>query len=138
MKPLFVVLCLSIFLFGCSPDSSNPEPSFYTIAMPVSDVDVPQEFTYGQTHTVSVMYRVPNTCFSFNTMVIEGEDNEKTVTVINTVLTNVLCEPYDNVISEASFDLRINSYEDYVFRFWKGKNVNGEDDYYVVEVPVRR
>lgn len=138
MKRLFVVLVLCFLIAGCSKDDSSPGPSFVFESMAVNDVQVPEEFVFGQTYTISMFYRVPSTCYSFHTIVIEEEGNQKTMTILNSVLTNVLCEPYDNVTSEASFDLNVNSYEPYVFRFWKGKDINGQDDYYIVEVPVRR
>ncbi|MDX1470712.1 MAG: hypothetical protein R3213_04385 [Flavobacteriaceae bacterium] len=138
MKRLFVVLYIGLLTVGCSVDSASNEPAYQTMFMPISEVELPESFVFGQSYNIKVYYNVPSNCYSFSNFFFQDEDNIKTIAVINSVLTNVMCETYTNVTDVASFDLRIDRNESYIFKFWKGKNVNGEDDYYVVEVPVRR
>jgi len=37
---------------------------------------------------------------------------------------------------DVSFDFKVIYTGTYVFKFWQGKDVNGNDLYYIVEVPV--
>ncbi|MCB0374809.1 MAG: hypothetical protein KDD04_02720, partial [Sinomicrobium sp.] len=61
--------------------------------------------------------------------------NETTVFLIASVFNDQPCQEL-NVEAEASFEFRPETAGDYVFRFWQGKNAEGDDIYYVVDVPV--
>lgn len=134
-KILFLILTLLLF-WNCSVDSASSQPTFSSKTMPVNNVYVPDEFRMGQTYNIMVDYFVPSTCYSFNNFYIIEEGTIITAAVINSVINDQLCEPYSGRLAEASFDLKVDSRGPYVFKFWKGKDSLGEDNYYVVEVPV--
>lgn len=125
-----------LLLLNCSVDSVSSEPTFHPESMPVNNVYIQDEFTFGNTYTIMVDYYVPSTCYSFKDFFFIGEGTELTSIVLNNVIDDQLCEPYNGRLEEASFDLKIENRGPYVFKFWKGKNSLGEDNYYTVEVPV--
>ncbi len=79
---------------------------------------------------------MPSTCYSFRDIIIEDQGNIKTIIVINSVIIGEICESYNERTDVASFDLRIDRRGSYILRFWRGKNENGLDDYYIAEIPV--
>lgn len=134
MKRIFFLLVLMVLQFSCSLETSNEDPiSFF---MPMESVELPLEFVYGETYTINVSYEVPSNCYSFRDFYIEQSGNTRTIAVMNWVITNQNCETFNNRLEVASFDLKIESRDRYVLRFWQGKDLNGQDNYYTVEIPV--
>lgn len=135
MKQLFL-LCVLVFSFAsCSVDTDNSNDFYYEI-LPVESVDIPTEFTLGETYEIRVSYLKPSGCHVFNDFYYVSELNQRTVAVINTVYPNRNCQEYDNELVEVSFNFMVNNNGTYVFRFWQGEDENGNDTYYIVEVPV--
>lgn len=136
MKKIGFVIATFLLLLNCSVDEGSSEPTFVPQTMPINDVFIPESFVYGDTYNIMVDYYVPNTCYSYRSFYVVEEENIITAAVFNSVINDALCEPYNNRLAQASFDLKINSRETYVLKFWRGKNNLGEDNYYIVEVPV--
>ncbi|MDO1502245.1 hypothetical protein Q2T40_19090 [Winogradskyella maritima] len=102
--------------------------------MSIQNVDIPDEFMLGETYEISMDYTRPNGCYEFSDFIYQVDFNERTVAVVDAVFTDVNCTQA-TVQATVSFDFRVTSSEDYVFRFYQGQ-VDGEDQYLVVEVPV--
>ncbi len=136
MKKIGFLICLLLLLLNCSADSVSSEPTFYPESMPVNNVYIAEAFTFGNTYTIRVDYFVPSTCYSFRDFYFEQEGTVLTSIVLNSVINGQLCEPYSGRLAEASFDIKVDLRGQYIFKFWKGKNSLGEDNYYTVEVPV--
>lgn len=134
MKKL-IILALIIGLFNsCTIDDGNTR-NFYTEFMPVTTVDAPEQFMLGGTYEISVTYVAPNDCYEFNRFVWQIANNVRTVAVLNTVYTDSNCSDISETV-QVSFDLNVTSSETYVFQFWQGQDAQGQDQYYVVEIPV--
>lgn len=129
-------MVLMVLQFSCSLETSNSEPTFYFETMPMESVELPSEFNFGEIYTINVSYKVPSTCYSFSDIFIDNEGNSKTIAIINSVISDQICESYNNRLDVASFDLKIENRDSYILRFWRGKDLNGQDNYYTVEVPV--
>ena len=130
---IIILLILAVVLTSCSIE--NDYPSFYTETIPIESVNMPQEFVFGDTYEIEITYNRPTTCYLFNNFFYDVVENERTIAVINTVYTNTTCTATDESVS-INFTLSITSTETYVFKFFQGKDENGEDQYYIVEVPV--
>lgn len=135
MKQLVILCILACFLASCSLSDDTNDDFYYEI-LPVESVDIPAEFTLGETYEIHLSYLRPSTCYAFNDFYYESELNQRTVAVINTVYPNSGCQDLDNEIVEVSFNFMVNNNGTYVFRFWQGEDENGNDMYYIVEVPV--
>jgi len=134
MKRLFL-LCLTILtLSSCSIDDDSP--NFYYEILPVENVVIPEEFVLGETYEITVSYFRPSGCYVFNDFYYASELNERTVAVINTVYSDQACATFENELVDVSFNFLVTSNGSYVFKFWQGEDENGNDTYYIVEVPV--
>ncbi|MBR9913492.1 MAG: hypothetical protein GYB32_01490 [Algicola sp.] len=133
MKKIFIISFLLFSLFSCSVGDDTP--NFYYEILPVESVDIPDEFQFGSVHEISLTYYKPTDCHVFNNFFYETDLNQRTVAVVTSVYTNQNCNDVNN-LEEVSFNFEVNSFEPYTFRFWQGTDENGNDTYYIVEVPV--
>lgn len=135
MKRLFLLCVLALSFTSCSIDRDDSSDFYYEI-LPIESVDIPDEFTLGETYAIHLKYLRPSTCYAFNDFYYTSEANQRTVAIINTVYPNAACETLDNEMVDVSFNFIVNNTGTYVFRFWQGEDANGNDTYYIVEVPV--
>ncbi len=135
MKRLFLLCIIALSFASCSGDDDSLN-DFYFEILPIESVDIPAEFNFGQTYKIKVSYLRPSGCHVFNDFYYTTELNQRTVAVINTVYPNQPCETFENELVEVSFNFMVTSNGTYVFRFWQGEDENGNDMYYIVEVPV--
>lgn len=134
MKKLVIFCALLCSLASCTL-GDNTQPNYSFEVLPIDSVDIPDQFTLGETYEITVHYTKPSSCYVFHDFYYVSELNQRTVAVINTVYTDQACtqatEPAD-----ATFNFMVNSNGTYVFKFWQGTDDNGTDLYYIVEVPV--
>lgn len=135
MKKLLALSLALILCASCSLDNENSSNYSFEI-LPVESVDIPSEFTLGETYTITVSYFKPSTCHHFNEFYYSKELNQRTIAPINIVYENDKCEILDNVLEEATFNFIVTSNGSYIFKFWQGKDANGDDQYLIIEVPV--
>ncbi|OUR98095.1 hypothetical protein A9Q86_13625 [Flavobacteriales bacterium 33_180_T64] len=136
MKKIFLLSFLMFSLFSCSLENDNP--SFSNEAIPIESVTIPEEFQFGQVYQIDVTYFKPSGCHVFNGFLFENNANERTIILVNTVHDDLDCETYafgTNEV-EASFNYQVNDVGIHTFKFWQGKDDNGNDLYYIVDVPV--
>jgi len=135
MKKILFLFVSSLILMSCDIGEGDQQNFFFEI-MPIQSVEIPSEFTFGETYELSVSYMAPNDCYEFNDLFFQHNiDNEQVISVINTVYTDQVC----NFVDEAEvvpFDFTINSMDTYIFKFWQGKDNTGNDIFLIVEVPV--
>jgi hypothetical protein len=136
-KILFLALLVSLTLLNsCSIDDENIA-NFQFDFIPIEDVEMPQEFNFGETHVISVTYKRPTTCHSFsNFQYIQGEGNLRTIAVINLVTSDNNCETLEEDFQTETFSFSVLNLDPYTFRFWQGKDDNDQDIYLIYEVPV--
>lgn len=133
MKKILLLFVLGAVI-SCDIGSDDG-PNFTSELMSIQSVDIPDEFTFGETYEITVSYTRPNECYSFNDFFFQPNGNVRTVAVVDNVALNEPCT--DNItFASESFDFRVTSMETYEFRFYRGMLVNGDDDYIVIEVPV--
>ena len=97
---------------------------------------MPDAFQFGSTHEITMTYLRPSGCHVFSDFYYLSEMNQKTVAIISTVFPDQDCQVFENEEVEVTLNFRVNDIDPYVFRFWQGEDENGNDIYYVVEVPV--
>lgn len=141
MKKLLLFSFLICLVSSCGPKDDN-SLNFYYETLPIESVDMPDEFVFGSTYQITMTYLKPSNCHLFNDFYYVSEQNQRTIAIITTVFPDQDCQIYNNQIEEVSFNFQVNSidqtssFEPYVFRFWQGEDENGNDTYYVIEVPV--
>ena len=135
MKKLLALSLALILCISCSLDDDNYTNYSFEI-LPVESVDIPSEFTLGETYPITVTYSRPTSCHYFREFYYAKNLNERTVAPINIVYENDNCETLENVLEEATFNFIVTGNGSYIFKFWQGEDANGDDQYLIIEVPV--
>lgn len=135
MKKIISLVAL-VFLFNaCSRDDGDS----YTLELvPIESVDIPSQFTLGQTYPITVHYNRPTSCYYFNKLFYEKNLNIRTIAVENVVLESNNCEPLIGTSAAVTetFNFIVTSNGSYIFKFYNGKDTNGEPIFLEYEVPV--
>ncbi|WP_157957261.1 hypothetical protein [Winogradskyella tangerina] len=136
MKKLYYIAVLfTLTLFSC--DIGDGDQQFQFEVMPITSVQVPDEFQLGSTYEISVSYNRPNDCYEFNDFLYSVNGAERSVAVVNTVYatSNTGCggSPESETVG---FDFTVTSIETHIFKFFQGTDSAGIDQYHIVEVPV--
>jgi len=129
---LLAFIFLSAFT-SCSLDDDNTYVG--TIVIPIESVEIPEEFVYGETYEIKITYNRPSTCYQFYNFLYDINGNERTVAVINSVYSNSSCIEEEESIT-VSLNFIVTGTETYLFKFYQGHDEEGEDQYFLVEVPV--
>lgn len=136
MKKIISLLALLFVLNSCSLDDNGPKYNFELT--PIVSVDIPTEFTLGATYPITVHYNKPTTCYFFNQLYYEKNLNVRTIAVENAVKDSNQCTPLtgDEAAAEYTFNFYVTSNGSYIFKFYQGKDENGESIFLEYEVPV--
>ena len=81
-------------------------------------------------------YLKPSNCHAFRDFYYRKNNNERIVAPINYVFEKNNCETLENELVESTFNFVVTSNGSYIFKFWQGEDVDGEDQYLTIEVPV--
>ena len=121
-----------------SCDISDDSVPFTTEFVPIESVTIPSEFVLGQTYPMQLTYFKPSTCHSFYNFYYDTDGHTRTIGVLNLRYQRDNCEtlPQEGNEEVVSFDFRVTQTGTYIFKFYQGKDENGTDSYYIVEVPV--
>ena len=105
---------------------------------PIVSVDIPTEFTLGETYPITVHYVKPTTCYFFNQLYYDKNLNIRTIAVENAVRISEYCTPLtgDEAAAEYTFNFYVTSNGSYIFKFYQGKDENGQSIFLEYEVPV--
>lgn len=134
MKRILSVIIILVFFISCSVEDTLQE---YTVEkMPIESVDLPQVFVYGNTYTVTITYEKPTSCHGYDGIIFSREENTRTIAIQNILVVGSNCQDLTNEFAETSFDITVEEYEPYVFKFWQGKNDDGEDIFLEYEIMV--
>ena len=96
---------------------------------------MPEQFVQGQTYEILVTYNIPSSCYQFNDFIYEIDGHERTIAVVNTVYNDSSCILETESVT-VGFDFMVSGTDTYLFKFFQGEDEAGEDQYYLVEVPV--
>ena len=130
---LLIIVYVSVFT-SCSLESKGPD-SFYSEFMPIESVEIPEYFVYGESYEILLNYVKPSSCYHFYDFYYEINSNERIVAIINTIYTDTSCIEEPQSIS-ANLNFMVTDTETYIFKFYQGEDEDGQDQYYLVEVPV--
>ncbi len=138
MKRLYFLLFSTVFVLGaCSFDDDGV--NFHYTPLEIVNADVPESFDFGGTYTISVDILRPDDCTLTDSFDVRrfttDSTNVRTVTAIGILLDNDDCLPLDQEIQD-SFEFEVIYTNPYIFRFYSGKDENGDSEFIEVEVPV--
>jgi hypothetical protein len=137
MKKL-LVLFLSILVFSsCDLESDNP--SYHLEVLPVVSYEIPGTFVKGETYPIKLWYRLPTTCHGFNGIYYQKDaTTTRTIGIHSYVLDRNDCQPLSDELEPivATFNFMVTSTGSYLFKFYKGKDEEGNPVFESVEIPV--
>ncbi len=133
MKKLVLLLSLLFAFNSCSTDDGD---NFRFELLPVESVEIPNEFTLGETYEITIRYYRPSTCHAFNSFYYEKNLNTRTIAVESIVFEQDGCEALESVLVEKKLNFHVTNNGSYIFKFWQGANEYGEDVFLEYEIPV--
>jgi len=135
MKKIISLIALFFLFISCSPDH---EPNYLYEVLPIESVDIPTEFTLGETYPITVHFNRPTSCHYFNGLYYQKDLNIRTVAVESAVEQRNNCQELsgDAAADEYTFNFYVTSNGSYIFKFWQGKDDQGNNIFLEYEVPV--
>lgn len=128
---LFIVLIISVL--SCSTD--NPDTYTYEV-LPVESYTLPASFTLGQTYEIKLKYQKPTSCHLYQGIYYGKDLNTRTIAIQAASKDNEVCNLALPAQSEVSFNFLVTNTGSYIFKFYKGKDAQGENQFEDVEIPV--
>ena len=134
-KKIISLLALFFILNSCSP-ADDTQYSFKL--MPIESVDIPAEFTLGETYPITVHYTVPTSCYYFSSLYYDKDLNIRTIAIENAIAQRNNCQ--DLIAADGAktytFNFYVTSNGSYIFKFYQGKDDQGNNIFLEYEVPV--
>jgi hypothetical protein len=134
MKKLASLLILLFLFNSCTP--TNDGPNYLFELLKIESVEIPTEFTLGQTYPITVHYKLPTSCHFFNQLYYNKDLNIRTIAVESAVAQRDNCVDTPDETGEYTFNFYVTSNGSYIFKFYQGKDVNGENIFLEYTVPV--
>lgn len=131
MKKIAISIVFLIIFLACS----NAEPIFELKILPVKDAKTPAFFEHGTIDTISIKYELPNRCHSFKGVYYKYDNTARIVAIYTLFDVESTC-PESIIEQEIDIPIHVLQQENYIFKFYKGKNSNGENVFEEIEVPV--
>ena len=135
MKKIISFFALFILFNSCSPGDDTQ----YTFKlMPIDSVEIPTEFTLGETYPITVHYTVPTSCYYFSSLYYDKDLNVRTIAVENAIAQRNNCQDLSAADGATSytFNFYVTSNGSYIFKFYQGKDDQGNEIFLQYEVPV--
>lgn len=134
MKKIILLFAGLLLFYSCLNNDDHRINYNYEL-LPIDSYTTPASFTYGEKDTIKVKYSLKNGCYGFDGIHYEYHDTVRVVAVrafvaLDEVCTQAIIQNEYNLIVTATQE------EDYVFKFYKGKDDNGENIFEEVIVPV--
>jgi hypothetical protein len=136
MKRILFLVSLVFLLNSCSMEDDSI--NYHYEILPVDSFELPESFVFGQTYPIKIYYKRPTTCHGFDGFYYDSHMNTRTIAIQSIVMnqSNCLEISAEEPSLEATLNFSVVYNETYLFRFYKGKDENGEDIFEEVEVPV--
>lgn len=135
MKRYILILFVAVISFSSCSLESEDQISFSLVFLPIETAEVPTEFEFGETYSITISYFLPSACYQFRDIYYDYDENSRIIAV-NSILNNDQICTQALIEQEHTFSVLCSQEENYVFKFWQGENSQGEDQYLIVEVPV--
>ena len=130
MKKLALII-LTLIITSCSVDT----PDYQYKLLEIKDFTVSQSFNYGEVATIKVTYELPSSCYEFHSLYYQYKETTRIVAIRSLEILGENC-PQVVIEKELEIPITVSQKEDYLFKFWKGKDNNGEDIFEEKVVPV--
>lgn len=135
MKKIILVITLIISLSACTIDNDNNNYYTYQV-LPVESYILPESFTLGQTYNITLKYQRQTACEIFQGIYYSKDLNTRTIAIQTASKSDQACTQELPELSETKFDFKVTNTGSYIFKFFKGKDIEGKDTFEDVEIQV--
>ena len=125
MKKMFFILS------SCEVDQENVS----MVTLPVESVEMPAVFELGETYPIIMRYHRPSSCHLPYDIYYEKDLNVR-ICAVNNIVREGNCNQLDEYLVEESFNFHVTNTGNYIFKFWTGEDVDGNDTFLEFDVPV--
>lgn len=132
---LFPLPVFFISLAGCSIDNNPTEEPVAYEKVKILSTNIPAKLTAGEKIILRLTYDRPTRCHKFLGIDYEELKGVLYFGVVTVYDKDQVCENED-LTASTSFEFTPEPVDFYIFKFWQGRNEQGEDLYLTVEVPV--
>ncbi|MDO5979541.1 hypothetical protein [Flavivirga spongiicola] len=132
---LIMIVALAIPVSSCSTDDDN-DHDYHLEYVNVISAELPDEFNHGSTYKIEVTIALPNSCyFYYDQYDYIYDGTTRLIYPIGHVDDGASC---NQIITETTFSIPVEvlQSEPYIFKFYQGKDPDGEDMFLTIEVPV--
>lgn len=132
MKKLISAIVVCFLLVSCAPEGES-----YTIEiLPVAKVEMQDAFAKDSTTNIPVKYIRPSNCHFYQDFYYERVGFSRIVAIYNARLDKDNCQSFENDTVVVPLKFKPTEIGTYTFKFWKGTNTAGEDEYFEYEAVV--
>lgn len=135
MKRIILLLVTVTLFLSCSVNDDNQDNYQYEV-LPIESYTLPENFKLGATYTIKLKYQKPTECHIYRGIYYKKELNTRTIAIQAAVKNNQACTTVFPPESEVSFDFYVTNTGSYIFKFYKGKDIDGKDLFENVEIQV--
>ncbi|AQS94607.1 hypothetical protein BXQ17_11235 [Polaribacter sp. BM10] len=132
MKKILLLISITL-LSSCL--NSDDLPNYRYEFLKIDEATTPNSFTFGEKDTIKIKYTLLNSCYNFDNIYYEYQDSTRIVAVRSYVNLDNDCQ---EVTTQKEYDIIVNvaQEEDYIFKFYKGVDIDGESIFEEVIIPV--
>jgi hypothetical protein len=134
MKKIAFLLLLVLTSISCTKEPDGPR--VHLELMPISNVSIPDTIYAFENNNINIQYNRPSTCYGFDGFYYEKLDLTRTIAVQNYVIEDQPCTTLTNETREETLVFHPTQIGDYTFKFWQGKDANGNDIFLQLVRPV--
>lgn len=135
MKKLIALFTLFFIVSSCNIESDSNK--LYYELLPIESVEMPTEFHVNEENPITIKFLRPTSCHGFDSFYYEKEGKTRTVAIQSFVLEqNTGCETLTNSVLEQTLRFLPTETGTYTFKFWKGKDANGNNIFEEIVIEV--
>lgn len=132
MKKIISAIVLCFLLASCTPEGES-----YSIEiLPVAKVEMQTAFAKDSVTEIPVKYIRPSNCHFYEDFYYDRIGFTRIVAIYNARLNKDNCQSFENDTIVVPLKFKPMELGTYTFKFWKGTNDAGEDEYFEYEAVV--
>lgn len=133
MKKIVSLFSLFFVAIACNPSDDTQDIVYES--QPILNVTLPDTIAVFDENEIEVEYLRPSTCHGFGGFYYDKEGLTRTIAVQTYFYQNNNCETLTNDVKHETLKFEPTVTGTYTFRFWQGKDVNGQDVFLEIQRP---
>jgi hypothetical protein len=126
MKKIISAVVLCLMFISCTPEGD----SYALEILPVAKVEMQTAFRKDSVTEIPVKYLRPSNCYFYEDFYYVRNDFTRVVAIYNSKLIKDNCQALVNDTITVPLKFKPTTLGTYTFRFWKGVNAAGEDEFF--------